>query len=237
MSATVLHFPGQSVSRSNATVLVDGNGPRGLVVRPAPAFWNKDARTLGHASAAERPAYVADLLEAMSAGERLLQASGAVTMIGRDYHGGLAMQIARLKAALAPHGIDAPPALASDAPQIAPTLLLLVAAMAGSARAVASIAQSRAAKRPASEPAPTDIAILATGLAALIASAAFTTARRSAERDQTMSELAATSGDMLKAVTMNRPHAPPFARLLGAIEDLLVRLDDASGPDRPLLAS
>lgn len=245
MSPTILRFPVNPAFRPNVPSRILGDGPRGEVVRPAVAFWNKDARTLGGAIAmprdapvAETPVFVEALVDALAAAERLFFGAGALTLIGRDYHAGLVMQIARLNAALASHGFDAQRVRATSASaQTAPATLLLAAALAASARAVASIAQSRAA--PRSAPAPADVAVLATGLAALIAASAFTAARRSADPvyAPVMAEFAAVSGDLLKALTMKKPTAPQFLKLLGAAEDVLCRLDDADGSTRPALAS
>jgi hypothetical protein len=180
------------------------------------------------------------VVDAIAAAERLYFGAGAFALIGRDYHGGLVLQIARLNAALASHGFNVLGARSTSASAHgAPTTLLLAAALASSARAVASVAQSRAAKRQADQPTPADITILISGLAALIAAASFTVARQAAEREHipAMAKFAAVAGDLLKALTMKKPAAPQFLKLLGAAEDVLCRLDDAGGSTRPALAN
>jgi hypothetical protein len=244
MSPTILRFPVNPAFRANMPSRIPGDQPRGAVVRPALAFWNKDARTMGareDAPVVATPAFLPALVDAIAAAERLYFGAGAFALIGRDYHAGLVMQIARLNAALASHDFDTNRARAIDgapAPQIASATLLLVAALAASARAVASVAQARARPRD-EQPLPNDIAILASGLTALIAAASFTAARRAAALDHApvMIEFAAVSGDLLKTLTMKKKTAPQFLKLLGAVEDLLMQLDDNARACRPALAS
>lgn len=243
MSPTILRFPVNPALRPNVPSRIQGDESRGEVVRPALAFWNKDARTMGRVATRydtpvdDTPSFLPALADAMAAAERLYFGAGVFTLIGRDYHAGLVLQIARLNAALASHGFDAQRVRVNDTPATRPTqaTLLLAAALAASARAVASVAEARA-KPQDDRHVPNDIALLASGLAALIAAASFTVARQAAH-DPVMSDFAAVSGDLLKTLTMKKPTAPQFLKLLGAAEDVLCRLDDASGPTRPALAS